>query len=673
MASNPLMSTMPTTRRLLLLILTPLLALASTARAQVTFTATPASEEVRVEVIPQTLTPAPGQLVPIAIVFNHADSWHIHTSAPKPPPGVEEGVLIPTEITPAAIPSLAFAPVQWPATKTIAFDLLGTGKPSPYDVYAGRAIAYLPVRIGPEAKPSSTITLPIEISYQACNDTMCLPPDGATATVTFTIAATSPKLTTSPEFANFDPTKATTTVVPPTPRDAGAEAQRISGSPPSSSFFGLSLGTLTGGSGLLILSALGALGGFILNLTPCVLPVIPIKIMTLTQGAADSRKSIILGLWMSLGVFAFWLALGVVAVSATAWADPSRVFGIWWVTAGIGAIIGVMALGIMGLFTFNLPQSVYAINPSAKSPGGSFLFGVMTAVLGLPCFGFVAGALLPAAAAIGPSATIAVFASMGVGMALPYAILTAKPSLIAKVPRTGPASELVKQVMGLLLLAAAAFFLGSGLLALVQDKPYLGKVLHWWAVALLGTLAGGWLAVRTIQITKSLPRQAFFSIVGLLIAAVGIYAAWSFTDREARDHAIADEARAKAANTSELVPGIWNKYNQPAIDRALASGKIVVMDYTAEWCLNCKALKAAVLDVDPVRSALQGNNILKVEVDLTSTRAPGWAKLRSLGQTGIPLLTVQGPGLPKPWLSNAYTSGDVLDALARAQPRPPTP
>ncbi|MEO1535728.1 MAG: thioredoxin family protein, partial [Planctomycetota bacterium] len=91
-------------------------------------------------------------------------------------------------------------------------------------------------------------------------------------------------------------------------------------------------------------------------------------------------------------------------------------------------------------------------------------------------------------------------------------------------------------------------------------------------------------------------------------------------------------------------------------------------DFTAEWCLNCKAVKAAVLDKDPVKPMLLGEEVVAISVDLTSRSAPGWQRLSDLGQTGIPTLAVFGPGLPDgPWIANAYTSGQVLDAIERAR------
>jgi thiol:disulfide interchange protein len=207
--------------------------------------------------------------------------------------------------------------------------------------------------------------------------------------------------------------------------------------------------------------------------------------------------------------------------------------------------------------------------------------------------------------------------------------------------------------MGLLLLAAAAYFVGSGLIALVSDYPYLGKKLHWWAVASFGALAGGLLAVRTVQITKSPVRRAVFVLVGVVIGGLAVMAAWNTTVQAAYEYANKETS--------------WQDYSPELLERALGEERIVVMDFTAEWCLNCKALKATVLNREPVKGVLQSDDVVMIRADLTSRKAPGWEKLRSLGETGIPLLVVYGPGTAEPWKSNAYSSQQVLEAIERAK------
>src|SRR5690606_12559047 len=284
--------------------------------------------------------------------------------------------------------------------------------------------------------------------------------------------------------------------------------------------------------GLVVIALLSALGGFVLNLTPCVLPVIPIKIMSIMQHANKPGKNLALGLWMAVGVVMFWVALGLPVAFIAGVTDPSRIFGIRWFTVGIGVLIAVMGIGIMGMFTIQLPQSLYMVNPKADTAGGSFLLGVMTGVLGLPCFGFVAGALLAGAATLPAWMVIAIFGGIGVGMAAPYLVLAMKPALIERIPRTGPASELVKQVVALLLLAAAAYFVGSGLIGLVSERPWMGRMLHWWAVAIFAVAAGLWLMVRTFQISgKPAPRVVFTVLAVGLGCLAALYAISTFQSR----------------------------------------------------------------------------------------------------------------------------------------------
>lgn len=610
----------------------------------------PAEPEIRVELQASRSTLRPGDQLTLAVVMRFKEGWHAWPSATQDvlPEGFEFAIRSDAVLAPVPVWADAVGQVQWPEPypATVA-SLTGSGTVV-VPTYSGVSVAYLPILIASDAAPGD-FDVTVEVTYQVCDDSICLAPESVRLSLPITIdpAATHPA-DPSDLFADFDPS-----VYAQLSSGTGAAAETTQAAA-SRSFFGIALPSADGLLGIAITALLAALGGFILNLTPCVLPVIPLKVMAISQHAGSPARSMVLGLWMSLGVIAFWVAIGLPVALATNLTDPSRLFGIWWVTLGIGLLIAVMGVGIMGLFTITLPQKVYAVNPKADTPWGSFLFGVMTAVLGLPCFGFVAGALLAGSATMPPALIMTIFTALGVGMALPYFVLSAKPSLLDSIPRTGPASELVKQVMGILLLAAAAFFIGSGVLVFIGDRPSMalnlpwwGKVAHWWVVALLTLAAGGWLVWQTIKITKKPARRAFFAAAAIVLSGSVL---WYATD-----------ATAKARSN------FWIPFAEAELAAALATDRVVVIDFTAEWCLNCKVLKATVLTRDPVKAQLLSAGVTPMVADLTSSKAAGWDKLRSLGQTGIPTLAVYGPGLPEPWIANAYTSDQVIAAIERAR------
>jgi thiol:disulfide interchange protein DsbD len=281
----------------------------------------------------------------------------------------------------------------------------------------------------------------------------------------------------------------------------------------------------------------------------------------------------------------------------------------------------------------------------------------MTAVLGTPCFGPFAGAAASWATQQPTFIALTAFVSIGVGMAIPYLILTANPRLISFIPRAGPASELVKQIMGLLMLASSAFFIGTGTLSLLAEMPWLREVLHWWVVALFCVLAAIWLVWRTMLITTSGPRRLVFTALATIIALGPTAWARLMTSIEYKHH----------QNAS-----LWRPYTPEGESAALAQGKTVVVDFTAAWCINCKLLEATVLTDARVLDAFKAENVLLLRADLTSRTADGWQRLRALQERGIPVVTFSGPGKPEPTkLYFGTTIATVLDTIKIAQGETP--
>lgn len=636
------------TRFCSILIVLQLALLASFTHAQPSFggfrdVETPVT--ISIELSDQAVVP--GATFVIAVILDHDDGFHTWPNKPIIPEELGDFPATATTITPNLPESLIAGPIQWPDTHTVSVRFLGP--PIDLVTYDGKAVAYIPVRVTQDA-PLGELTFSVATFFQACDEMICFQPTNDSQSITLTIAESSSPAGANMLFADFDPTVFSNTNAWGETLDTGSSTSALTN---QRQFLGLFvLPPIDSAAGIGVIALAAAFGGFILNLTPCVLPVIPLKVMTITNHAGESKSQAIkLGLMMALGVITFWVGIGIPVAFVADFVDPSIIFGVWWVTGIIGVLIALMGLGIMGLFSIKLPQKTYMINPKADSPSGSFMFGIMTAILGLPCFGFVAGALLAGAATMQPWQVMIIFFSLGFGMAFPYFILTLNPKWMNKIPKTGPASELVKQVMGLLMLAAAAYFLGTTMISVASSQqwgtPWWFKAIHWWVIGFFALTAGGLLLVRTIGITKKIAPRLIFSVLGLLFATSGI---------------------AIAANqTSYQYHYFWEPYSQTDLDAALANGKVVVLDFTAEWCLNCKALEAKVLSRDPVKPLLLSADIVPMVADVTSTSAPGWDKLRDLGQTGIPLLVVYEPGNPDPvWLSNAYSKGQVVDAIERA-------
>jgi len=606
----------------------------------VTFTLEPSQSQV-----------APGSDLVLAIIFHHAEHYHTNLNSPIVPKAMGDFVPVPTTLTLPTIEGLSFGAIHWPDPIAVDVDFFFTGKPIQYQVYTGESIVYVPVHIAEDAALGER-TIDLSVNYQTCNETVCLPPNTAPVSTIIQIVADAPASSAlSATFDGYDPNEQLDSPDALASSDEPFKIERR--------FLGLFvIPEPNSAAGIIVLALSAAIGGLILNLTPCVLPVIPIKVMTISHHAGEKRsRAFMLSMWMAIGVVTFWVGIGIPVAFIARKLDPSIIFGIWWLTAIIGIIIALMGLGIMGLFQIKLPQKVYMINPKADSASGSFVFGIMTAVLGLPCFGFVAGALLAGAATMPSFLVLTVFGFIGVGMALPYIVLAMFPKLIDKLPRTGPASELVKQIMGLLMIAAAAYFLGTSVISFGSGHewtfPWWSKAVHWWVIGLTGVVAGFWLIIQTIRISKKVGPIAVFTVIGAFIALSGSAIAYNQTTH-------------LYENFSE---NLWQPFTPELLATTLDSGRVVVLDFTAEWCLNCKTLEAAVLSRSPVKPELKSDDVVAMVADLTSMNAPGWDFLRNdLGQTGIPLLVVYAPGIDEPiWLSNAYSPSQVVNAINRAR------
>lgn len=564
-----------------------------------------------------------------AVVVDISPGFHINPPAAQ----LDDDTLIPTLLqTTAGSSGLIVGPVRYPSA---GFVVVGPeAEPRRVRAYEGRVVFHVPVEVERSAQPGDVL-LGLELVYQACDRTRCLPPvtlDLSTALrVVDESAAIDETVVESELFRDFDRADGPDPVVDAVAFDA----------------FGLGFSLdVRGWAGFAWLLLVAGVGGLLLNFTPCVLPVIPLKMMGLSRSAGNRGRCLALGLMMCLGVVGFWLGLGAAIATVGGFTATNQLFQFPAFSVSMGLLIGAMAVGMFGLFTVRLPRWVYAFDPQADSLGGSFGLGVMTAVLSTPCTAPFMGAAAAWAAGQEPAVTLATFAAIGAGMALPYGVLSAFPGLVRRMPRSGPAGELIKQVMGLMLLAVAAYFIGVGLAGLGVEPGEAPSLTYWWPVMAFAAAGGGWLAYRTAKITRSWVRRVVFVALGLGMMIGAFYGGVRLTDRGPVD---------------------WVYYTPDRYADALNGGNIVVLDFTAEWCLNCKWLEKNVLSQSEVVRELSQPGVVAMKVDLTGSNEAGSKKLRELDRVAIPLLVVVSPDGREVFKGDFYTASQVVEAIGRAR------
>jgi thiol:disulfide interchange protein DsbD len=580
----------------------------------------------------------PGGQIVLAVVIDIAEHYHINPNQPQIAKGMD--YLIPLKVKTGEIPvGVLVGEAQYPKAVSLPF---AGGRINGYE---GQVVVYLPVAIS-TAYQGQAVSFPVEVGFQSCNATTCLRP----TQMTFT--------------ASLPVTSANATTTAPTTQPAHAErVELFNRFDPS--VFGPLAGSLIQHRyvdfnffkyrwqidaatpwGLVLLVLMAAIGGLLLNFTPCVLPVIPIKILSLKQSAGSAKKRILLGAAMALGVVLFWIGLGALMAVSTSFTSTNQLFQYPWFTISVGLVIIIMAMGMCGLFAVRLPGWVYRINPGHDSVHGSLGFGVMTAVLSTPCTAPLMGSAAAWAVTQSAWVTMVVFCAIGVGMALPYQILSANPKWIDRLPRTGPGSELIKQVMGLLLLAAGVFFVGSGISGYLAAPPAPPSRWHWWLVALCVAIAGAWLVNRVLRIARSNRTKCVFVPLGVLLMLIAIWGGVSFTSEG---------------------PIQWIHYTPDKLAQAKADNKIIVLEFTAEWCANCKALEQSVLNTKTVADLLNSDEVAPIKVDLTGNNTQGNMLLKQMNAVAIPLLVVLTPDGRVTLHTDSYGAGDILTAVARAR------
>ena len=405
----------------------------------------------------------------------------------------------------------------------------------------------------------------------------------------------------------------------------------------------------------------GFLGGFILNLMPCVLPVISLKIFGFIRQAGDHPEKILRhGLAFIAGIFAWFLGLGLVilglkaAGSEVTWAFQ---FQNPWFNLIIGCIVFVFALNLFGVFEIVLPgraSTALAEASSQQGYAGSFFQGIFATLLATPCTAPFLGTALGFAFSQSPIMILAMFASVALGMSAPYFFLSARPGWMKVLPKPGAWMERVRQFMGFPLLATLLW-----LLYILGNQRGHDAVI--WASAFLLCLALGCWIYGTFCGPLSSLKTRLVSLA--LIALILLGGAAFFLGGQFAQSTLPEK-------TDRPTDGIvWKSFSQQGLDDLLNAGKPVFVDFTADWCISCKFNERTAIDVPAVRQAFASNGIVPMKADWTNANPEITAALKKFGRVGVPfyVLYLGGEAREPIILPEILTQSIVLDALAKAR------
>jgi thiol:disulfide interchange protein/DsbC/DsbD-like thiol-disulfide interchange protein len=389
---------------------------------------------------------------------------------------------------------------------------------------------------------------------------------------------------------------------------------------------------------------LGALvGGLILNLMPCVFPILAIKVVGFTRHADDHRGRRIGGLAYTAGVVVSFAALAALMLALRA-AGEQLGWGFQLqsplVVATLAALFTVIGLNLAGVFEFRtfLPSGLAGFQ--ARHPvADAFLTGMLAVAVASPCTAPFMGASLGLAAALPAAQALAIFAVLGLGMALPYLAASWVPALARWLPRPGPWMETFRRFMAFPMFATVAWLVW----VLGQQSGIDG------AGALLAMLV----ALSMVVWAFTLSGRARVAVGALALASFGLVA-WG------TGGAI---ARAVPPQAAAALPGGWQPWAPGRVDQLLAEGRPVFVDFTAAWCVTCQYNKKTTLAHRDVLAEFESRKVALLRADWTRRDPAITAALAQLGRNGVPVYVVYRQGRAPVVLSEVLGVEEVRSVL----------
>jgi len=549
-------------------------------------------DNVSISLVQQFKNVKPGADSAIAVKFSLAKDWHFYA---------DTGIPSSLKITPRA-DAIEFGDPVFPASSPY-YD---KGLQKQIGVLSDKFTVYVPYKVN-DADPGK-LEMGLKIQGAVCSGTLCKMPNIGTVTSSINI---------DPQAAMSNPAFS-----------LQGQASRESYSAP-------------------IAFAVAVVAGLILNIMPCVWPVIPIIVMRIWSMSGEKRsKSIAMGLGFCAGILLFFAAIATTNIVLRLgygvvfqWGDHFR--NPLFVTA-MTLLMVVLGLFMFGVFNIGIPASVTGKATGGKGGFGSSVgMGFLAALLVTPCsFAILAAAFAWAQTQTLPIATFTIML-IGVGMAIPYMVLTSMPKLLDKMPKPGGWMELVKQGMGFLLLLIGVKLLGA--------LPAGSRVNVLFYIVILSFCVWMW----GCWVTYSTPRRRKY-IIRLVAVIVAVGAGFVFLP-----------GQSDAKNIIE-----WQKYDRDRITQAVGQAQPVLIKFTADWCTSCVVVDRLVFKNKDVAEAIKQKGILAIKGDTTLAGTDATVDLANIyKQPGVPVTVIIMPDGAKHHLPGLIGKKDLLKILEKLPDR----
>ncbi len=423
---------------------------------------------------------------------------------------------------------------------------------------------------------------------------------------------------------------------------------------------------------------MGLIGGMILNIMPCVLPVIALKILGFVRQAGNRPREIRrLGLIYALGVWVSFLVLAMVVISvksAVGIASWGMQFGNPVFLISMCTLVLLVALSLFGVFEFNVTgRALDQAGELASREGtaGAFFNGVLAVVLATPCTAPFLAPALGYAFTASAATIVLIFTSVAVGLALPYVVLSFQPSWLKFLPKPGAWMERFKVAMGFPMLATALW-----LYTLTASRHFGDRGPFWLGLFLVGVALSAWVWGEFVQRGRSRQAWGMGMAFALLAVSYGLVLEGELQWRAPRQPATkASQASGSPSRESVLgAPAVvddrihWQPWSRELVAQLRSARRPIFVDFTADWCPNCKYNERRAIEIPSVRETLTRTGTIPLKADHTDFPRAITEELQRFGQAGVPMVLVypRDPAAEPVVLPTYLNASDVLDALEAA-------